>query len=678
RTLASGAARQAKDLLQVFERDALGLTTDIKRYGGDRDPLSVTGEGCGDVPTEPVYWTRQTYQHGVLATRQPLYPNGAAGPFLTYDAEIDRATGLPTVQRDPAGFGTTFSFDALGRVTAIVPDEGAVTYVDYFPAGSGQPARAAASAVPAAGGATLSEYEIELDAYGRSRVERATLPGNAWTERITERNARGWATAVSQWGDTTRRTEFLDFDAFGRAHTIRPPDGAAHDVKLFYLGDRQITTETKIALDDGEAYVARINESDSYGRLRRVEEGSGEGGAMAATTYAYDVASRLTRIQSGEQNRLYLFDNRGFLLSEQHPEVGAGNGSVSYRSFDAAGLAHRMTDAARDLSYTYDFMGRPTKVRDLSKGKRLISSWEYDLGAGFGLGKVYRANHVNYLDAPWNNPGEEPLSVRHTYRYEGLGGALDSRDTHFFWSLPTVAFRSEYRYDELGNLDQLSYPRCISGNCLGTPAAAGPVVEAQYDQGLLTAIPGWADNISYDPSGAWAEVQRCNGVADHRVPDPDIAARPLRLFTTGVAPAVANFDSGPMAYDGAGNLTTTGADTYRYDEAERLTEASYADGSLQQLYGYDVYGNLAWRSTGGSTESFAIDPATNRLADGSYDAAGNLLHWGGQHFAYDVNNRLTRQAHMGYFYDADGERVGSYVNVPAFGPSLSLHLRDPA
>ena len=201
------------------------------------------------------------------------------------------------------------------------------------------------------GATTLVQSELWFDDFGRRWKERRKMPGGTWSERETLRNERGWTTSVSEWGNLTKKTEFLSFDAFGRATIIRPPDGTTHDLKLTLDGIRKVKSEAKINLAAGETYVPTMREYDAYGRLREVLENSGGTATDTPTTYEYDVLKRMTKLTSGTvalggvQTREFTYDNRGFMLKEKHPEKGSSGGGWVYNyDFDSVGRVHRNLD----------------------------------------------------------------------------------------------------------------------------------------------------------------------------------------------------------------------------------------------------------------------------------------------------------------------------------------------
>lgn len=114
--------------------------------------------------------------------------------------------------------------------------------------------------------------------------------------------------------------------------------------------------------------------------------------------------------------------------------------------------------------------------------------------------------------------------------------------------------------------------------------------------------------------------------------------------------------------DGVGNPTKvtdstvggTGAPTYSYDEANRLTNATYWDGSTQ-AYAYDAAGNRSSMVAGATTTPYA------------YDAAGRLLSAGATTYTYDNDGNRTSATTSGatttYSYDQADRLIGATGNA---------------
>jgi RHS repeat-associated protein len=138
-----------------------------------------------------------------------------------------------------------------------------------------------------------------------------------------------------------------------------------------------------------------------------------------------------------------------------------------------------------------------------------------------------------------------------------------------------------------------------------------------------------------------------------------------------------NGQSGTYTYDGAGNITAIGADTYVYDSAQRLV-GSVTRG-VHENYTYDAYGNRT-SATGavnclGQTncaQTVTVDSNTNHLgtingAAVTYDDAGNIQTIAaasgspGAIYSYDGTGMMTG-ATVGsdvrqFIYTADDERI---------------------
>ncbi len=118
-------------------------------------------------------------------------------------------------------------------------------------------------------------------------------------------------------------------------------------------------------------------------------------------------------------------------------------------------------------------------------------------------------------------------------------------------------------------------------------------------------------------------------------------------------------------YDGSGNITKIGSDAQQYDEVGRLIKGT-TDGVVRN-FTYDAFGNrLDCTQVAGDNCQFGrtVVSATNRLANTSYDGAGNVTAQGDLTFAYDAANMMTRAKsasvaapHVEYIYTADDERI---------------------
>ncbi|MCP3905818.1 MAG: hypothetical protein GY715_19500, partial [Planctomycetes bacterium] len=331
--------------------------------------VSTSSNLCAlSLPAEPAYRKVHDYDSGSLERSRYTNPDGTwtGIQFYNVNLTIDPSTGLPSASRDIAGIETALEYDDMGRLVWEKPETGHGAWIEYeyTPA---DPQTAAPAKVQirrrangSETGTILAQEELRFDGFGRVATERRVLPGSVgWVARETTYDAMGHRSTVSEWyaesgGSATDFTQFLEYDALGRPGRVRPPDGASHDVTMSYTGDRLVTRTVKIATSPNGSETAEntTERYDRQGRLYEVTESSGPGETPVTTEYSYDVGNRLSEVSTAAdgvtQVRSFVYDLRGFLTSETHPEkVGA----VTYADYDALGHAGRKVDGASDLTF---------------------------------------------------------------------------------------------------------------------------------------------------------------------------------------------------------------------------------------------------------------------------------------------------------------------------------------
>ena len=681
----SGSTESTADVLQVFQRNAAGNVATESFYGGDTQ--SLPNDACGmTLPASAVYQYTHSYSGGVRS--QTSVTVGTSLKVL--DQTIDPSTGLASANRDTAGKQTTFSYDTLGRLTTVDPADDLLTTYTYCTATSvpvcpgGVRAQVVAARKATVTGAEVTANRMRFDDWGRLISEEERMPpSGTFATRNISYNALGWKTYVSEQGMPGSGTSYMNYDAFGRPRTIRPPDGGSHDVTLSYQGVRQVSRTVKVATSTASETSATTTEVyDRQGRLYEVTEPNN-----VKTRYDYDVGNRMVKVCQNAtgagtatcgQQRLFNYDLRGFLNSEQHPEKGlSGGGAVSYFNYDARGHALRKVDGPNDLTFTYDKAERLTQVRETGGALRTLKTFTYSTanvtdmtGTDWSKGKVVSASRFNYVGSPFNSTAE----VRDTFVYRGTEGRVSETSRQLIYNaLDKEKFTSTYTYDGLGLVSTQGYPDCVVGDCvtLDTPRS----VTFNYNYGRLASVSGITGTITYHSNGLVNQVPHSNGVTFTQQNDPNGMMRPAGM--TAVRGATTLWSAGTYAYDGSGSVKATGTQTYVYDSLGRITQGNLS-GSTQS-YSYDNYGNLQTITTDMSLLNTPTSSSTNRLTAGTYDAAGNLTAWSGNTYEYDAFNQLARY-HAGaedwaYIYGPDEERFWSY-RVAGSGTGSQWTLRD--
>ncbi|HEV3077070.1 MAG TPA: RHS repeat-associated core domain-containing protein [Thermoanaerobaculia bacterium] len=696
-------AMSANDVVQQFVPDGGGNVVGELSFGGDNAPFPPTSSDlCQQtLPAAPEYRLNSFFVSGVKYASQY-----AGAGFYTLNRGIDQATGLPTYSRDTANIQTNFTYDPLGRLVYVLPRDGAWTQYLYH-AASSPSSLASLTVIQQQNGSpstSLAQTKSSYDALGRLIEQDVQMPDGTWSARTTSYNALGWKTAVSAQGSpNTNLTQYLNFDPFGRATLIRPPDstaanGFAHDVKMSYGGVRTVSRTVSIGTTWNGASVAEAPSTttetyDRFGRLASVMESSGSGGAAVTTSYLYDAGNRLSQVSTPTagttQTRTFNYDHRGFLAWETHPETAPnhlGDGHhKDYLSYDSRGHFHRTVEGSNDLSYLYDVAERPTLVYNTAYGANCnpnpistptcVKQFTYDNVAAGALGRLYQASRFNHILFGGNPYTDE---WTYTYTYAGLDGRVSQRTLqHTFNGQATgnqESFTQGWTYTQLGKIDTETYPNCAPAftSCSGTTNLAP---QNLYANGFLTGVNGYtaSPGITYYPNGMVSSVTHANGVSTTYGLDPSGMPRPASITATGLASTL--WSTGPYAYDGAGNVTEMGHAGYDlYDGVSRLTTAVVqtnavdnptptANATVSQSVSYDAFGNIQ-AFVGSPGISTPTDPGSNRLTGGTYDASGNLRSWNGASYDYDELNQLKHYVNGAqewfYMYDADGERVWQF------------------
>jgi len=721
-TTSGSEGESANDLIAVYTYTG-GDVTSEQYYGGDAQPVTTGANGppslCGlALPATDAYRIDHTYGYGSTATSYYVDQGGTALPFYLVDATIDQDTGLPSSVRtrsgpDSAGIQTNLTYDAFGRLITSQPAAGNGAWMrnDFTPWSAQTPQTSASVASCAKpNGVTsacvswsdsLVASAVQYDGLGRPYLAKQLLPstdavctpGGCWNQRLTSYSAMNWITSVSELqpsgASSVVGTTYSAFDPFGRPGSIQAADGST--ASLQYLGARQVSRTVSV---NGNA-ATTTQTYDRQGRLWKVQEPTG--GAIAQ--YSYDSGNRLTGVNmtggTAAQTRAFAYDGRGFLEQETLPELGPG--TITYGSsatqpyYDAAGNALRRFDGVSHLVFSFDRAGRLTQVQTAdgswhATGTLRTFSFGPTNGAGnWAKGMLSQAAGTTAFDGG-------TAVVTESYTYGGTAGAISQKSTEVNVTGTTagdfdLTFGQSFTWNDLGHLASQSYPSAPG-------ITSGRTVYNTYTAGFLTGVlPYYAPSITYNPNATVAAVTHASGVTTTQIVadgqpghPPDWMARPISISTSGATlpgGGNGNWTTNTYSYDGVGNVTTMGADTFTYDLVSRLTSASVAAYSgTAESYSYDAYGNL----TTYAGRSLSTDPTTNRLTqpglNAQYDAAGNLLQWNNTvpgityTLTYTPMNQLSSVSggaiNWRLAYTAGGERV-----VVRDGTSTMLTLRGP-
>jgi YD repeat-containing protein len=564
RTLeAAGVQLSQSDLLMRRAYDAKGTLVEETSYGGDLNLLPdhqgpYTSASVFDVPSTFDYRVTHIptyYAGGALDTMVSAYSNSV----VVRNEKYDETSGLLWKTKDPADIETTFLYDALGRVTSETTPNVAPTTYSYAEAiwnPQYYPARAFSLQQTSNEGMVAKEFHY--DGQGRLFREYTRVPaaGSVWSGVQTTYDAAGHVWKVSMPQVVTLGNPFVpsyqtvssNFDWTGAAQQLTGPDGSF--TGSVRTGVRQVERTSLVKTPGTFTHPVTVTETyDSKGRLIALTDLSGApstespDGTPATTAYTYDAADRLRTVTMGganpPQTRTFVYDNRGFLQSETHPELGVnGNGTTSYPQYDARGHVRRKQTGPTTLQFTYDAAERLTRVAELIGGnEKPLKEFTFatvNAGANLRKNKLETAIRHNYIPAI-----ADRIEVKETYRYETPTGQASKRTTlieRVQGATRTTMQEFEYgvAYDELRLPRTITMPTCLQHNC-STAQGIATITNARTHGGL-TSVQGFA-NLTYHPSGMVETVaHQSNPIATDRYAQAFGIARPSNIrFDGGTA-----------------------------------------------------------------------------------------------------------------------------------------------
>lgn len=354
--------------------------------------------------------------------------------------------------------------------------------------------------------------------------------------------------------------------------------------------------------------------------------------------------------------------NTAGLISTDSPYIGDIKISNSDTPNDTKKVRVRLSVLANDAyvhSYEYDSKGNVTK-RITPNGD--IIEYSYDLKG--------QLTNIYYPDGS-----------QVTYTYNAAGNRIAMTDWHG---------TTQYAYDQLKRLRMIAYPDIgsiiynydQSGRLTSIIYPDQTTVAYSYDQdGRLISVTDAHGNVT-----SYAYDNTTNNIVKKTLPNGVFTSYSYDLAkrVTDVANKKSDgsiISSYHYIYDANSNITQevettdTGTTTknYTYDKLNRLTNATYSDGTYE-TYTYDAMGNRLTMTTAAGTTNYKYDSDNRLLQAGTtyyfYDKNGNTIKKVSSQetdtYQYDYNNMLTQYSNgtttVQYQYDGDRNRIAKIVD----------------
>ncbi|MCP3097667.1 FG-GAP-like repeat-containing protein [Myxococcus sp. K15C18031901] len=572
-------------------------------------------------------------------------PDDPNAPVLRTDLAHDRGLGVPTVQQSPVGTQTRWYYDAFGRQRAEDGPDSADVVVSY-----GVDAERPlvdlrevdfASCGPATVGPNLSscarngtESQVAFDMMGREVRRKTRGFDGGWSVVETTYDALGRVETRSM-----PRTELgpilnerFTYDRRGRLLTLIHPDGTFQERK--YEGLKTLTWDEK----RNAGYLLQ----DSLGRNIRSGNVTATGTVIAR--YEYGPFSLPRRIIDDQGNdTLVEYDRLGRRTLLDDPD--AGQRRAWYSAF---GQVRTQTDGnGNTVTRTYDGLGRATSISNqpaASGSPAQVTSLSWDTALN-GLGALHQAT--------------SPDGVVQTYEYDALG-----RPAHERWNVQGQEYRLSMTYDALGRLQTLGYPEVAGRARMGVFYDYTAFGHLAAVRNVNTGHAYWTATAR-NAAGLLTGETFGNGVTSTRRYD---ALNQLRFIdTTGAAGSVQQL---AYVYEDNGNLKSRVdrlaqvTEDFQYDALNRLTQWKVNKGCNNALfqYGYDVLGNLTYRSSKlGTTSQAPFEERTYVYGAGSAGPHA-VTSVGADAYAYDGNGNLRQRQLAG---GALRQLAYTYFNLPS-------------
>ncbi|CAG7648207.1 hypothetical protein PAESOLCIP111_05552 [Paenibacillus solanacearum] len=697
----------------------LRLKVNYNNYDAFGHPTSITvTDGQSSRTIDKEYNNAAPYRGGFL-TKQAVLVTDVEGNRTPITQQFDyyTDTGLLKKLTDGKNYGTTYQYDAFGRVTtATFPDASQVniTYDDVSNMVTSRdetgvttitkwnPIGLKLSTTIQGSGTIAYEYDNKsrqtaiIDALNHRTqmiydnfdrpVETIAADGSrsklayndvARTKTATDGENNKSVETYDKLGRVIRSELFnasnvslthstFDYDYIGNA--VQAIDGKAQRTKYTYdiLGRLTSVEDAKnqkmnysynfadkLTQIQYPDLTVVLNQYDELGRL--IQKTDQEG---AIEKYFYDANNNLvTRIDRKNQTTLNTFNSRNRLTKSV-----VGSEIVEY-DYDNAGRRTLLKDATGSTQYLYNTIGQLATVT-FPDGKTM--NYTYDL----------QGNRKQMTD-PFHNVTVYDYDQKN--RLSHLGPALNDWDAGYSYKnnnlLSSVSLRngisSNYTYNGT-NLAQLTYQR--SGITLSpfqynytydnnlnqtSKTENGAYFEFAYDElNRISTSSQFSEQYQYDARGNRSSLQTRNNLLDKNKPNYQYNARNELVHVSD-----ANGANISYTYNGDGLLyerTENGQTTrYYYDGASVIAEGNVANGasSLKTRY---VRGNgLVARVDANGTKSYYVHNGHGDVV-GLTDGSGSILN----QYTYDIwGNPLVAQEQIKQPFRYSGELWDSSTNL---------------
>jgi RHS repeat-associated protein len=571
----------------------------------------------------------------------------------------------PTRKTDALGRVTTYTYDSNGNVTQVTAPIGttAITYNSY-----GQPT----SVTDPNGNVSSYVYDTQGNLteirQPLGRIARYTY--DSVGRKLTETDANNHTTTYTynnrdQVVSVTDplplgNTERYEYDANGNLTAVTDKNGN----RTTYTYDNR---NRRTAVTDALVH-STTSAYDDLNRLISTTDAAGK-----TTRYEYDAVGNLTKVTDAANGTvLYTYDANGNRLNMQDP-----NGHTTQYTYDALNRLIRRTEPLGNAyQYAYDAVGNTASMTD---AKGATTRYTYDamnrlVGTSFADGSAFtftydlNGNRLSMVDTIGTSAYTYDALNRLTNytnpfgQTVGYGYDANSNRTSLTYPDGKVV---RYAFDALNRMATVTdwltrtttYSYDAASRLAGTINPNATTVAYSYDTAnRLTALLNKKSDATVISSYSYV-LDRVGNQTQSTQTEPlrPIIRNQNSMYSYDAENLVTTVGGINNEFDGNGNMTRNGGDTFSYDQRDKLIQSVI--GGVDTQYQYDGVGNRLSKNGGRVTTRYVLDingDLPNVIAE--IDGAGTLSGY----YVYGlglISKVLPDGTTYYYHYDSRGSAV---------------------
>jgi RHS repeat-associated protein len=577
----------------------------------------------------------------VSQTEPDYTPPGSSTPITATTVTTYDALGQVTAVSDPLNQTTHYTYDQLGNVVRQTDPLGHNTDSTFDTEGD------VLSTTDPTGAQTQATYDYLGRELTDSTLERypsavTATTTNSYTASATNPDGAFLASTTSPDGAVSR----YGYDNLGEQTSVTDAAGNTTKQNYTFLGDKQTTT-----LPDGTSSTVSYDPTENPVRTADYDA---SGTLLDSTSATYD----------GDGNKLTATDGRGYTTTFGYDATGTVDQEVQPVS----------ANSSITTSFAYDANGNRTRMTD-GRGNSWIytyNSWDLPASTIEPATNTYSSTADRTFTTSYDADGQavsqtQPGGVTLTAGYDADGDLTGQSGSGA--EVPTAS--RTFGYDADGRMTS------ASTSSVGTSGSAGyqPASSETFthnDRGELLTADGSAgsSSFSYNPDGLMTARTDAAGTSAYGYDTADRLASSTDA-ATGVQQTYSynTLDQVSGIHYGSGDTRSFGYNSLHQLTSDRLATSGGAT-VASIAYGYDADGDLTTKTTtgfdGSAANTYTYDEA-DRLTSWStgansitygYDASGNRNQVGANVYTYDARDELTSDGSTSYTYTARGTLSG--------------------